>query len=151
MKNLIALLCFIFISASAHSQTVCYIKYSYDASGNRISREFVCGTLDTIINLPNGGGGNNNRQVKPVPAAMSSFDFDFTLVPNPVSNTATVLISNYKEDLLCTIFDPAGKVLHQFSVMSSTINVNVSTYAAGTYFVMIQSPTTKRTRKFVKV
>ena len=37
----------ILLSSSAKCQIQCFIKYTYDSSGNRIKREYVCEHDDT--------------------------------------------------------------------------------------------------------
>ncbi len=78
----------------------------------------------------------------------------FTLTPNPTTGEVTLQVNSEKlKDKSCTVtvLDAAGHEVLRTTLNSqpSTLNLNLSSLPAGTYFVTLQTPTTTATKKLI--
>ena len=73
------------------------------------------------------------------------------LFPNPTSATIELRFDN---DLFmmseCNIYDMYGKLMHQTVIQDEVMTLDVTNYAAGVYFVKIETTQGVVTKKFVK-
>ena len=73
---------------------------------------------------------------------------NFSIYPNPVTNNLTVEHSEAIEDL--KIFDLQGKMYLHISPKKETVNVDMTSFAAGIYFLRIVSHNKISTSKVIK-
>jgi len=90
-----------------------------------------------------------------VPLTINSKTSVVLLYPNPVKESATLMMSvDKKERIIYSISDNAGRVLRSEKVNltagSNTINIKVNELAAGVYTLTIQGDQTKERVQFVK-
>jgi hypothetical protein len=138
----------------------CGIVHVYDASGNRIKRTYFC-----------------NNGLNPYPARMQSqqtiasksqkpdslnsvFDviksqnMEFqkidALYPNPSSGRFSITFSNQLHNATIFLTDVYGKVILQFKASGYKVNLDLSSVAAGVYFVKINDSGDILTKKVVK-
>ncbi len=135
------------ISASVYAQTPCFIKYTYDAAGNRIHREFVCEedhTPDEPENPDAGGGtttsgGNETMLAQGQDTILTS---TYTLVyPNPNSGDFWVEFKDNNSDEITNrkiyILDIEGKLIMELSTTDKKQKIELTHVSAGNYFVAI--------------
>jgi hypothetical protein len=154
MKKLFLIIIVLFaISTIIQAQNPCYIKFTYDASGNRIKREFICAPVDSIINLPNGGGGGNARLTSAQSQSAvntSATAFDFNVLPNPTNGKVQIVATNNTEILNGIIYNSIGQEIINFELGMAPQNFDLTNLSAGIYYAVLQSHTQKVTKKFVK-
>ena len=78
------------------------------------------------------------------------------LFPNPVSSLLNIEFSELNGLTNITVFDGKGGIVHSFRVEGNSsqnqiINLNVSNYPSGSYFIHIQNIMVNKTKKFVKI
>lgn len=83
-------------------------------------------------------------------------EIQIRLYPNPVSSLLNIEFSNLNGQTNITVFDGKGGVLHSFRVEGNSsqnqiIDLNVSNYPSGSYFIHIQNKMVNKTKKFVKI
>ena len=140
----IALLCLmgIAISSPLRSQAQDSVKFSYDASGNRISRLLILG---------GGGskGSENNDLIKPEITEEQlkgdNFydqigDHSILVYPNPAKYIVNVEIKGYEEteNGRISIFDQTGKLLLTKTSLTGTNSISMAHFSSGVYFMVIQ-------------
>jgi Secretion system C-terminal sorting domain len=80
---------------------------------------------------------------------MESF---FSIFPNPSSENITVQIQKENQgNRKVELIDSYGRVVYKYNILSneSTINIDVSNYAAGTYFLSVKSERLRGVKKVV--
>ncbi|MBR4487416.1 MAG: choice-of-anchor J domain-containing protein [Bacteroidales bacterium] len=95
-------------------------------------------------------GGGSNEPVNPAPMGVGDYGQmpDITLFPNPARDIVTLRTNVADAD--CTVTDMSGKVvLSATADQSSDLQINVSQWAAGVYFVNLRSNGTTVTKKLV--
>jgi Secretion system C-terminal sorting domain len=142
MKQLlfINLLCIYAIQMNA--QTECYIKYTYDDSGNRIKREFICAERDTI--LP--GNPIGSRMAKPTVAK----PFDVNVYPNPSNGIFTIACSMLEKNMQLQVINYAGQTVYTQSLIQIKTDIDISNMASGLYTFIIKSNLNVESRRVVK-
>ena len=73
---------------------------------------------------------------------------NFSIYPNPVTNNLTVANNGLIDDL--KIFDIQGKIYLNFAPKAETINIDMSSFAAGVYFLRLVSNGKISTSKVIK-
>lgn len=130
------LLCGAFcVTASVIAQNHCWIKYSYDAAGNRIKREWWCG-------IP--GDPDPEEEVKSLRAA----DFGFRLAPVPATDMLTLTSERVLENAEVEIVSMQGRVVLKQMANGNRINFNVAGLAVGLYVLRLREPSTEYAHEF---
>ena len=127
------LLCSIFVAAMCVAQDHCWIKYSYDAAGNRIKREWWCGTPGE----PDPGGEEKSAR-----------DFGFRLAPVPALDELTLTSERVLEHAELQIANAQGRVVLKGTVNGTRTVLNVSLLAAGLYILRLREPLVEFTSEF---
>lgn len=88
--------------------------------------------------------------------ALTENKFSIELYPNPTSSFLNIEFTNTGEDLHIRVFDGKGGQIDSFKVENNSsqnqnIQMNVSNYPAGSYFIHIQNRLGNKTKKFVKM
>jgi hypothetical protein len=73
---------------------------------------------------------------------------NFSIYPNPVTNNLTVEHTETIDDL--KIFDMQGKIYLHLSPKKETVNIDMTSFAAGIYFLRIVSNDKINTSKVIK-
>ena len=95
-------------------------------------------------------GGGSNEPVNPAPMGIGDGGQmpDITLFPNPARDIVTLRTNVANTD--CTVTDMSGKVvLSATADQASDLQINVSQWAAGVYFVNLRANGTTVTKKLV--
>ena len=133
-------ICFVLlsmISTGVHAQG---IAYSYDASGNRISRSVI----------------NNNSQAPRLEGAWetsnSSRKIDIVVTPNPTSEMISVKLSQWEDSDTGTLVlsDVSGHVIVQQTITSAQTTIDISNSSNGIYMMMIELNGEKKSYKIIK-
>ena len=79
-----------------------------------------------------------------------TLDGDVTVYPNPTRNRVTIGTTNMLSVEKLDIYDAYGKLLATVNVNDADAEVDLSTYAAGTYFIRITTDKGVVTKRVVK-
>jgi uncharacterized protein (DUF1501 family) len=85
---------------------------------------------------------------------LQKIDFEIKLYPNPASNFINIEFSNWSDVTQVSIFDARGSQIEKIQAenySNQSINLNVSNYPSGIYFVHIQNKFGNKTKKFIKI
>jgi Secretion system C-terminal sorting domain len=143
MKQLlfINLLCIYAIQMNA--QTECYIKYTYDDSGNRIKREFICAARDTLPPY------NPIGLRKPKP--MQSDIFEASVYPNPSTGFYTVALNQISQEAYLQIINYAGQQVLAKKILSLKTEIDITNLANGMYTFVIKTSLGAVNKRVVKI
>jgi len=160
MKKYIVILSTILLPFFVEAQNVCYIKYTYDASGNRVQREFFCGAPDTTSGgtagngTTGGGGGTSSKRLPTIiqnPKGEDLGNYDFLVSPNPSNGKYKISLLN-KELIGKTleILNSGGiRILNQ-KLDNSQIWIDITQHANGVYYFYIRDEEHSKTKMVIK-
>jgi Secretion system C-terminal sorting domain len=136
-----------------NAQTPCYVKYHYDASGNRIKREFICAPYDDPPNLPDGSltGNGSQRKASVQLATPESDNFDFVAMPNPAVDFLNMEVPEQVQASIQSVIitDVTGSIV--FKEYHFTSRVELTALAAGVYYITLRTVNHMATKKVVVV
>ena len=170
MKNKgIHLIIFMLYASFGYTQQLplntCGIVNTYDASGNRLRRLYFCNngidiyptrTSSTIITSnPKGTGKgqtNNTSNISNSKHPKVSWEFQSVdaLYPNPTTGKFSVTFSKALHNAGISVTDVHGKIILRFTAIGYKVDFNLSSLAAGTYFVKINDGGNVISKKVVK-
>ena len=124
--------------------TPAQVKYTYDASGNRVSREKV---INMRSMLKSSVGGDNENSETDVPAAEIPIyedvlsDMKITIYPNPTKGLLRVDITGGEitKDARIYLYNMQGMLIRQMTGISATNNLDISSQPAGIYILHIMT------------
>jgi YD repeat-containing protein len=122
-----------------------YIKYTYDASGNRISR-----TIEMDASKSSEADGTKSAPVVEYTDQLA--ETEITIYPNPTQGRLTVKIANISQDASGSIalFDMNGRqILRQESIVTSN-ELDISEQPIGTYLMQIMIDEESTSWKIIK-
>ena len=149
MKELIIFIClFVFGSTSIQklqAQSLppgtCGIVYTYDAAGNRTTREYFCN---------NGFAATKNASVsKEMISAADIIQVD-VLYPNPTTGYFTVKLFNPLKKATVTITDMTGRIVLKKAESGNILNYDLSRQPSGEYHLMINDGEHSVSMKIIK-
>ena len=105
------------------------VQYSYDASGNRIKKEIVLNTKQSIQTV--------DENIKPASEMLS--ERNIKIFPNPTHGILKIEINPLeKEDnSIIAVSKMSGQLLIQFDNVESSTEMDLSQYANGLYLLQI--------------
>ncbi|MBR4392383.1 MAG: T9SS type A sorting domain-containing protein [Bacteroidales bacterium] len=120
---------------SIKTKSNCQVQFSYDASGNRTSRNIV------IERIPS----NDNK-----PA--DSRDLAYELFPNPTTGQFSIRLKEPQTDskIHATLTTNAGKTLETREIHGTQSDFDLSGQSNGIYFLEIRTPEGTQTWKVIK-
>ena len=147
----LSLLCLTVSFASAQKT----IKYTYDASGNRIERkiiemkapamtpppqdstENIIDDYENPFNIIQNTEDENNMPLKVYTDALS--ETFITIYPNPTKGLLTVKFTNMPQTAVSsvTLFDMQGRIITQQQSLSDENRLDISAQPTGTYIMQI--------------
>ncbi len=145
-KIIIFLLLFSLTGPEGFSQQLpygtCGVVYTYDAAGNRTLRTYFC----------NNGEGKTGRipDVAGEEAETTEFQYVDALYPNPSTGRFTITFSKPLNNASISIVDNTGKPVASFRTSGNKAEIDLSSYAAGIYYVRIEENGQTITKKVVK-
>lgn len=128
--KLIALL--LFLSPSLAQAQTPKIKFTYDASGNRIKRE--------VTTMFSGGGDDRNMS----PENLSIRQENIRVWPNPGTDVVNIEVAATEEESAVVptwnleLYDVSGRLLLQDRLQGNSGNLNIEPYVPGTYFLILR-------------
>lgn len=126
MKKLL-LIYFIFSALTVYAQQK--LSYAYDNAGNRTSRTIILERQQAV----------KQRSTKAVSYEDLLADKEIKLYPNPVKVTLSVDINGYDRDLKGEyfLFDIQGKMILHKDLKAQSFQIDMSSYAVGSYLMRI--------------
>jgi len=159
MKKYLLSLFFLFSLTDIFAQQLpigtCGIVYIHDAAGNRTRRVYFCNNgIDTYPQRTVQPVITNNPKETPVftekeLATMEVFEVD-ALYPNPTSGIINIAFSKALQNADISIIDINGRVLQLFKASGLKISCNLSSFAAGTYFIRIAGKGQMISKKIIR-
>lgn len=119
------------------------IKFSYDMSGNRIKRELVA---DSVLEQ------QKHKILKKIGSVEMTSD-KISVTPNPTDGQFRIYLNNLGIKGRCdiSIYSYSGQVLFQKSYNENEIDVNISSFSAGAYLLLIKIDNDLYTKKIIKL
>lgn len=132
-------------AASAQSLPIntCGVVYTYDAAGNRTQRAYLCnnGSGDSAALQRRTAQLSTDIAAEPVSA----------LYPNPTTGRFRISFTNPLKEAQCFLLDQKGNVLQQRKANGSLIDIDVSGFPAGMYYIKIRDKQTDIMYKVIKL
>ncbi|NII25716.1 T9SS type A sorting domain-containing protein [Pseudoflavitalea sp. X16] len=119
----------------------CGIVNTYDAAGNRLKRVYFCN--NGIDPYPTRAA----QQTTNVTEEIQSID---ALYPNPTTGRFFVTFSKALSNAVVSLTDVNGKTIRQFKASGYRVDFDLSAFAAGVYFVLINDAGNIISKKVVK-
>ena len=124
-----------FFGASLHAQT---IKYTYDTSGNRLSREKVINM--SRLKSYSGVSGTSEVATAELPKFQDELsDMKITIYPNPTNGLLKVDITggNIPSNAKIYLYNALGALVCQLVGIAGSNTVDISAHPAGAYVMRI--------------
>lgn len=117
------------------------IKYSYDASGNRIKREIIIARSNSLI---------QDNQNDPIEELLS--EKTIRIYPNPTKGNLAVEIEEYDYSTkgYINIYNLKGQLILKMDILNRTTEIDISSQASGTYIMNLDVDGQKSTWKIIK-
>ncbi len=131
----------------------CFIKYSYDAAGNRTQREYVCATVSDVLTGDTNGDGvidNDDIQYGGVDdgsglgarhgssKATVKSTWNMKVFPNPTNGIFSISFSKTIEKGLLIIYNATGaEILQEPIENTNMLKTKISSYSAGIYMIKV--------------
>lgn len=139
-QKLIVIIIALFFAVSGFAQQLpwgtCGIVNVYDAAGNRTKRVYFC--------------NNGDPYPKRNPKETMEFQAVDALYPNPTTGAVSVTFSKSLQNAVISITDNYGKVVTQFKGSGYKVDFDLSSFAAGIYFVRIEENGKTISKKVIK-
>ena len=115
------------------SQTA--VDYTYDASGNRITKRFHVGGQQKSAPA----GSEVTEQPSEEKFIETLADTKITIYPNPTDARVKVQLENLPEDLSTKlyVYDIRGSIILSMSPLTNVNNIDLASYSPGIYFLKI--------------
>ena len=135
--------------------------YGYDLAGNRTSTDLIAGLVSNESEVAHISPEQNDLQqslskTEMVSSSVLSLDSkglskqDFSIFPNPTTNVLNLSSSDSANSYPIQVYDQSGKLVHKTS-MKGQLELQVSDWVNGTYFVYILSGDKKVIYKVIKI
>jgi len=146
---LTAIILLLSLSLSAQQIPVgsCGIANIYDAAGNRTKRTYFCNNGTNPY--PQRSAGQQVATAELV-KEITEFQEVNALYPNPTTGRFSVSFSKALDRATIHILDEAGKIIVRVNAMGYRVDFDLSSNAAGIYFVRIEENGKIITQKVVK-
>jgi len=119
----------------------CGIVNIYDAAGNRTKRVYFCN---------NGSDPYPTKINKDKTKTTEEFQAVDALYPNPTTGRFYVTFSKALKNAKVVVIDANGKIITQFKASGNKVDFNLSSVAAGIYFVRIEEGGNVISKKVIK-
>ena len=121
--------------ATTFAQDHCWIKYNYDAAGNRTKRYWWCGDPNQT---------DPDSQTKSTMAQ----DFGFRLFPNPATEKLQFTSAQELANAELNVLDIQGRVVYHQRFTGAFLDIDVSPWSAGRYTMNIRTEMDEYTTGF---
>jgi len=158
------MVCFCLLQNNAQSNS--YVEYTYDAAGNRISRQVI--TLQTNendlksakiepgddINSEEEKGKEDDNEKKQIKESDYSqeiiSDYQVRVYPNPTEGILKIAVKGDVQNMNIMVFNLAGKQIVSSSNTRKVGTVNLSSFPGGSYILRVQCDDEWREWKIIK-
>ena len=123
-------------TAAAQNPNHCWIRYTYDAAGNRVERTWWCGD-------PN--------EAEHDPKMMTQDPFGLSLAPNPTRDRVTLTSDEELSNALVTLTTEDGRTKYSGNMSGNRADLDVSAYEAGFYVLTVRSGQVEFQQRFTVV
>lgn len=106
--------------------------------------ESVTATLDNSQNMLSQGFHQTNILVTSIPNTVVS---GLSVFPNPTINIVNVQFSSDQKNTIVELYSVEGKLLEKHVVNSRNLELNLSSYPAGSYFLRVNNSDTHKLLK----
>lgn len=114
----------------------CWIKYTHDAAGNRIHREWWCGDPD-------------EAEHESEPKSVSSNGFGVHAAPNPATATLTIRFDvPPEEEIHIEVLSISGQLMESRNATKAPIELDVSSYSNGAYSLHLHIGNSEYVKRF---
>jgi len=134
------------------------VRYSYDASGNRVQRQLIVPIPFALVNnniadttvtddINNIIAANNQTLIKEGSAGITTItEGDIKVFPNPVQSNLNVHFTGNAIAEGCTmqIYDGSGKIFYQAAAAKNQTQINMSQAKVGIYYMVVVTKDGKR-------
>jgi hypothetical protein len=128
---------FLILGLGTMAQDHCWIKYSYDAAGNRIKRYWWCGDPNVI-----------DHEVDGEPKSVMAKDFGFRVFPNPAKENLQLSSEQELADADLEVVDLQGRSVYSQRISGTWVDIDVSKFGAGTYSLRLRTEQDEYTTTF---
>lgn len=125
----------LFTGVTVVAQNHCWVKYQYDAAGNRIKRYWWCGDPNEI--------GHEGE-----PKAGMAGDFGLRVYPNPASDAVQLSSTAELANAQLEVLDLQGRRVHSERVSGTLVSIDVSGWSAGRYTLVLRREQEEYTTSF---
>lgn len=125
---LVSLLAGLFANAQTIPVGSCGIQYTYDASGNTLSKQYVC--ANARMNVPAGTSAEQYARLK-----STSIQKADALYTQPQSGLLSLLFLKPLKENRATITNEGGKEIMSYTLTGSNIQFNLSKMPKGRYYL----------------
>ena len=116
------------------------LQFTYDNAGNRVKRQYVTCFVNDESNENDLLALKANKQENNKTLNTSSSKINLKAFPNPNNGVFQVLIENPQENSVLDLYDFTGRKVSSQSVNASSIPMNISNLATGTYMLLYREP-----------
>lgn len=140
-KLILAIIIFFgFLLSTVHAQD---IKYTYDAAGNRVKKEFI------IPNAPGNTSLSNNRRFTDKVDSVA-----IKIYPNPTQGIVNLHFDNTNSQGYSStsirVIDISGSVLYEKREVRQNIKIDLGNFSNGIYILQLQSNETISNWRIIK-
>ncbi|GGH73316.1 hypothetical protein GCM10011379_34690 [Filimonas zeae] len=123
------------------------MQYTYDAAGNLIKREYVCN------NAPSGGrlAGPQTTDTAAATKETTEVQLVEALYPNPTTGLFRISFVKPLNNAVVRLFDNNGRLLKQYNASGSMVPVDISTFIAGLYYIVVTDKDFTVRKKIIKL
>jgi hypothetical protein len=113
---------------TVEAQSHCKVRYQYNAAGDRVQRDWYCWTP----------GGQDDEEVVETRSLVSNLEeVHLEVMPNPTADFLRVQIPEAAQGGVLELVSTLGAVLTTASVVSGTVELDVSRYENGLYLIRL--------------
>lgn len=109
----------------------CFIRYQYDAAGNRTQRDWYC-----MGEAQGGSSKSTFGTTEPVKGPLA--EVHLNIAPNPASDQLRVMLNMEMGAGSLLIHDGQGREVMRTTMNAATAELDVSTLQPGAYFISYQ-------------
>ena len=127
--------------------------YDFDGTDGKYPNGNITFVGNTLYGVTQQGGSNSKGSIFKYDITTNSISFvntkeNINIYPSPASNNITISFNEIPDMLKIT--DVTGKTVFSTNNTNNTMNINISDYQEGMYFVISTKNNKKQVKKFIK-
>jgi len=138
--------------ANAFSQTVSHISFTYDATGNRTTREVIYLKTSEVEDADATKQSAFGQAADSVEFKVILHGQEVSIFPNPTKGSLTITIAGAEETGPATLalFSISGELVLKQQIRQPNTTLDLSGHPPGTYLLQISTAAGRETWKVVK-